>query len=72
MLKVIKTVIVVFIGIISFMTIFKIGQEYIEFIPDGLPWIGNLDEAAAGALFLKCLRYLGLDLLTLFDKPEKS
>jgi len=67
-MKIIKTILIVFIGIISFMIIFKIGQEYIEFIPDGLPWIGNLDEAAAGALFLKCLQYLGLDLVNLFDK----
>lgn len=68
MQQVIKTIIVICIGIISFMTIFRIGQQYIEFIPDGLPWIGNLDEAAAGALFLKCLKYLGLDLTKLFDK----
>ena len=68
MQQVIKTIIVICIGIISFMTIFRIGQQYIEFIPDGLPWIGNLDEAAAGALFLKCLKYLGLDFTNLFDK----
>lgn len=68
MVKVIKTIIIVCIGIIAFMTIFKIGQDYIEFIPDGLPWIGNLDEAAAGALLLKCLQYLGLDLANLFER----
>jgi len=64
----IKTILVVCIGIISFMTIFKIGQEYLKLLPDGLPWVGHLDEAAAGALFLKCLRYFDIDWTTLFDK----
>jgi len=32
-------------------------------IPDNLPIVGNLDEVAATALLLACLRYLGLDVL---------
>jgi hypothetical protein len=32
-------------------------------IPDNLPIVGNLDEAAAAALLFYSLRYLGLDLL---------
>jgi uncharacterized membrane protein YkvA (DUF1232 family) len=32
-------------------------------IPDNLPLVGNLDEVAATALLLACLRYLGLDVL---------
>jgi hypothetical protein len=32
-------------------------------IPDNLPIVGNLDEAAAAAVLLACLRYLGYDLL---------
>jgi hypothetical protein len=32
-------------------------------LPDNLPIIGNLDEAAAAAIFFTCLRYLGLDVL---------
>ena len=67
-IKIIKMIVVLCIGIVSFMTVFEIGQGYIEFIPDGLPWVGNLDEAAAGALFLKCLQYFAIDLTTLFDK----
>ena len=32
-------------------------------LPDNLPLIGNLDEAAAAALLFTCLRYLGVDIL---------
>ncbi len=38
-----------------------------ELIPDNLPLIGNLDEAAAVALLLMCLRYFGYDLPNLFS-----
>ncbi|MCC6696154.1 MAG: DUF1232 domain-containing protein [Candidatus Hydrogenedentes bacterium] len=32
-------------------------------IPDNLPFVGNLDEAAAAAVLFSCLRYLGFDIL---------
>ena len=32
-------------------------------IPDNLPLVGNLDEAAAAAMLFSCLRYLGIDIL---------
>ena len=64
----IKAIIVACLGVLSVMTILKIGQEYIEFIPDDLFWVGHLDEAAAGALLLKCLQYFEIDVTELFDK----
>ena len=33
----------------------------IELIPDNIPFIGNLDEAGAVFLILKCLREFGID-----------
>lgn len=47
------------------------GAGIFELIPDHLPLIGNLDEAAVTALLLACLRSLGLDLTNLFG-PRKS
>ena len=44
---------------------------FIEFIPDYWPIVGNLDEAAAVALLLNCLRYFGLDLTRFFVYPGK-
>ena len=41
---------------------------WIEFIPDGAPFVGNLDEAAATALLLSGLRYFGLDVTGLMDR----
>ena len=32
-------------------------------IPDVVPIVGNLDEAAAAAVLFSCLRYLGFDVL---------
>lgn len=36
---------------------------WVEFLPDALPLVGNLDEAAMTALLLHCLRHLGVELL---------
>ena len=35
----------------------------VEFIPDNVPVIGNLYEAALVGVFISCLRYLGIDIL---------
>jgi hypothetical protein len=35
---------------------------------DILPIVGNLDEAAATALLLGCLRYLGIDITGWFNR----
>lgn len=40
-------------------------------LPDNFPIVGNLDEAAASAIFLGCLRYLGIDLLP-FGRKQKT
>ncbi len=45
----------------------------IELIPDNLPVIGNLDEAAAVMLVISCLACFGIDLGGLFGrKPKKD
>lgn len=42
----------------------------IEIIPDNIPFIGNLDEATAVILILKCLREFGVDLGKGFKREE--
>ena len=45
----------------------------IEFIPDPLPFIGNLDAATVTAILLACARYFGFDLSKFFGrKGEKE
>lgn len=38
------------------------GAGFFELLPDNLPFIGNLDEAAAVWMILRCLREFGIDL----------
>ena len=57
-----KDLTVLLLGILSAMYLLNIGVGIIELIPDNVPFIGNLDEAAAATLLLNCLAYFGLDL----------
>lgn len=41
-------------------------------IPDNLPLVGNLDEAAAAAVLFSCLRYLGFDVLPFGKRGGKK
>ena len=34
----------------------------IDLLPDNLPIVGNIDEAAATAILLGCLSYFGIDM----------
>jgi hypothetical protein len=38
----------------------NVGVGVVEFVPDHLPLVGNLDEATATFLLLNCLAYLGI------------
>ena len=68
-MKLIKDAIVFFLGLLSLLYLLNIGAGVFELIPDNIPIIGNLDEAAATVLLLNCLAYFGLDLRHLF-KPK--
>ena len=47
--------------------LFNPGAGFIEFIPDNIPVVGNLDEVAATMLLLRCLAYFGLALTHLIS-----
>lgn len=68
----IKGLIVFCIMLVSIFYLANIGVGFIEVIPDNIPFIGNLDEAGATALLLMCLRYFGIDLTKIFEKPNKG
>ena len=42
----------------------------LELLPDNIPFVGNLDEAAAAVLVLGCLRHFGVDLTKKFKKDS--
>jgi len=60
------------LGCLALLYILNPGAGVFELIPDNLPLVGNLDEAAAVALLLICLRYFGIDLTNLFrrNRPD--
>ncbi len=67
-----KGIIVFCFGLIAILYLLNIGAGIIELIPDNIPLVGNLDEAAAVTLLLMCLRYFGMDITRLFQKKSNS
>jgi len=63
-----KDVFIVMLGVLALIYILNPGAGILEIIPDNLPVIGNIDEAAAGLILISCLRYFGLDFSNLFKK----
>ncbi len=55
-------------GIIASIYLINPGMGIFELIPDNLPLIGNLDEAAATVLLISVLKYFGVDLTRLFTR----
>ncbi len=45
----------------------NLGLGIVEFIPDNIPIIGNLDEAAATLILINCMAYFGLDIRNIID-----
>lgn len=58
------------LGLLSVIYLLNPTAGFFELIPDNIPIIGNLDEAAAVTLLLMCLRYFGYDLPNIFTKKE--
>ncbi len=44
----------------------------VEFIPDNIPIIGNLDEAGAVLIIISALKYFGFNVPNIFKKEEKK
>ncbi|MFV1995904.1 MAG: hypothetical protein ACC661_10750 [Verrucomicrobiales bacterium] len=60
------------LGGISTVVVLNPGAGILDLIPDNLPVVGNLDEAAATAILLSCLAYLGFDLTRFFKRGGKT
>ena len=68
----IKNILVALAGLIGLVYILNPTAGIIELIPDNIPIVGNLDEAAAVALVLAALRYYGVDLTRFLRKNFKD
>ena len=58
------------LGIFSAIYLLNPTAGFFELIPDNIPLIGNLDEAAAVTMLFMCLRYFGYELPDIFN-PKK-
>ena len=67
-----KSFVVACLGCIAGLYLMNPSLGFFELIPDVVPFIGNLDEGAATALLLMCLRYFGLDVTKLFSRDKKQ
>lgn len=59
-----------FLGLLSVIYLLNPTAGFFELIPDNIPIIGNLDEAAAVALLMMCLRYFGYELPDIFKQKK--
>ena len=41
-------------------------------LDDNIPFIGNLDEAAAALILINCLKYFGFDLTRMFQAGQRG
>ena len=67
-----KKIWVIVLGLLSAVYLLNPTAGFFELIPDNIPIIGNLDEAAAVALLLMCLRYFGYELPDIFNPNRKT
>lgn len=66
--KVVKSLLVAVIGVIATLYLLNPTAGFIEFIPDNIPFIGNLDEAGATAILISCLAYFGIDITQIIKR----
>jgi uncharacterized membrane protein YkvA (DUF1232 family) len=65
-----KTILMFLLGVASVVYLLNPGAGVFEVLPDNLPFIGNLDEAAACGLLILCLKYFGIDLTRFFGRDD--
>ena len=67
-----KKVLVGIIGGLSALYLVNPGFGVFQFIPDNIPFLGNLDEGVAATLLLSALAFFGIDLKEIFGKQQKD
>ena len=68
MQRLMKDIFVIGLAALAGLYLINPTAGFLEFLPDNLPLIGNLDEATATLIVLNALRYFGLDLSRLFGR----
>lgn len=63
-----KRILVALAGLLALLYLLNPTAGFVEFLPDNIPLLGNIDEATATMVLLGALRFFGWDLTTLFVK----
>ncbi|MBE2267726.1 MAG: DUF1232 domain-containing protein [Anaerolinea sp.] len=70
--KFLKNILVLGVGAVGVLYLINPTAGFLEFIPDNLPLVGNLDEGAAMVLIIGAARYYGIDLSNLFKREDEK
>jgi uncharacterized membrane protein YkvA (DUF1232 family) len=71
MMRLLKEMFIIALGMLALIYLMNPGLGIIEFIPDNIPFIGNIDEGFATMVLLAVLRYYGLDLGRFFGSRNQ-
>ena len=63
-----KDILMIVLGFLSIVYLINPDAGIIEFIPDNIPLLGNIDETVAVTFLLGVLNYFGFDVRNLFNK----
>jgi len=72
--RALKELVIIVVAIIATIYLLNPTAGILELLPDNLPVVGNLDEAAAVAILLNTFGYYGIDMSRLYGrkKPVKK
>lgn len=65
-----KDYFVLLLGIISALYLLNFSFGFIEFLPDSLPLVGNVDEAVAAYLLYSVLEYFDVNVHKLIKREK--
>lgn len=65
-----KNVVIALLGVIS--VIWLLNPPLLGTLDDNIPFLGNLDEAAAALILINCLKYFGFDLTRMFQAGQRG
>jgi hypothetical protein len=67
-----KKISIVLLGVISAVYLINPTAGVFEFLPDNIPFIGNLDEGLAAYVLISCVQYLRGKKIGLFDTSKSD
>lgn len=71
-MRIFKDLIVIGLAAVAGLYLINPTAGIFELLPDNLPLLGNIDEAAATLLLINAARYFGLDLTSLGRRESNT